>query len=150
MNKPLPKVSFQYEVKEGKIRKVKVPEPIDPVVWTPREKVGRLFQSGRRRAVKASDQAWDAVKVVYAQSISKLILAVVSWFVNPKLSFFFMIEWLKQRLAEPSTYRGIVGLMAALGLTLNPELIQEIITLTVAILGFIEFVRKENEKKEDK
>ena len=145
--KPLPKVSFQYQVKEGRIRRVKVPE-VDPVVWTRREKVSNWFGKVRRRAGKANRRAWDKARGLYAHSISKVILAVVSWFVNPKLTWFFMIEWLKQRLNEPSTYRGIVALMTALGVTLNPAWVQEIIALAVAVLGFIEFARKEAEKKE--
>ena len=60
-----------------------------------------------------------------------------------------MISWLKQRLAEPSTYRGIVGMVAALGITLNPELIKEVIALSVAVLSFIEFIKKEKDKVEE-
>jgi len=60
-----------------------------------------------------------------------------------------MISWLKQRLAEPSTVRGIIGMVATLGITISPELIKEITTLAVAILSFVEFVRKEKEKVEE-
>ena len=92
---------------------------------------------------------WQSIRGVYKYAITKLILAFVSLFVNPKLTWFFMISWLKQRLAEPSTYRGIVGMVAALGISLNPELIKEVIALSVAVLSFVEFIRKEKEKTEE-
>ena len=59
-----------------------------------------------------------------------------------------MISWLKQRLSEPSTYRGIIGMIAALGITINPELIKEVIALSVAVLSFVEFIRKEKPAQE--
>ena len=91
---------------------------------------------------------WERIRGVYKYAITKLFLAIVSFFINPKLSFFFMISWLKQRLSEPSTYRGIIGMIAALGITINPELIKEVIALSVAVLSFVEFIRKEKPAQE--
>jgi hypothetical protein len=127
--------------KPPKIEKVQEVEWKKPE-WKWYEKLGRKFKRG-------NEKAWQGVRGVYKYAITKLILAIVSFFVNPKLSFFFMISWLKQRLAEPSTVRGIIGMVATLGITISPELIKEITTLAVAILSFVEFVRKEKEKVEE-
>lgn len=122
-------------------------EKVPEVEWDKPE--WKWYQKIGRKARRGNEQVWKEIRGVYKYAITKLILAIVSFFVNPKLSFFFMISWLKQRLAEPSTYRGIVGMVAALGISLNPELIKEVIALSVAVLSFVEFIRKEKDKVEE-
>ena len=122
-------------------------EKVRQVEWKKPE--WKWYQKIGRKARRGNETVWQGIRGVYKYAITKLILAIVSFFVNPKLSFFFMISWLKQRLAEPSTYRGIVGMVAALGITLNPELIKEVIALSVAVLSFVEFLRKEKDKVEE-
>jgi hypothetical protein len=51
--------------------------------------------------------------------------------------------YLIDRLKEPSTWRGIIFLLAALGLKTNPELADSIATVGVAAAGAIEVFRKE-------
>ena len=58
---------------------------------------------------------------------------------TPKL----MITWLKARLSEASTVRSVVGFASVIGVSINPDLIQEVATFAVSLLSFIEFVRAE-------
>jgi len=41
------------------------------------------------------------------------------------------------RLSEPSTWRGIVALLTALGISISPEQMQLIITAGLALIGAI-------------
>lgn len=141
-HKPIKPIGFKREVKEPEIRKVDNPGWNRPT-WRWYE-----IRQYRGKYQKVNESMWERIRSVYKYAITKLFLAIVSFFVNPKLSFFFMISWLKQRLAEPSTYRGIIGFATALGITLNPEMIKEVIALSVAVLSFVEFVRKEKDKTE--
>lgn len=54
-----------------------------------------------------------------------------------------MLLWLKERLTEKSTYQGIIGLMGAIGMTVNPEMIESIVALAVSLISVIEITRKE-------
>ena len=58
----------------------------------------------------------------------------------------FMLLWLKERLTEKSTFQGLVGLMGAIGMTVNPEMIESIVALAVSLISVIEITRKENGK----
>lgn len=53
------------------------------------------------------------------------------------------MKWLLERLKEPSTYRGLVLLGGAAGLTISPEMWNAIVALLVAAMGVYEVVRKE-------
>lgn len=55
-----------------------------------------------------------------------------------------MLLWLKERLTEKSTYQGIIGLLGAVGATVNPEMVESIIALAVSLISVIEITRKEN------
>lgn len=55
-----------------------------------------------------------------------------------------MTKWIQNRLKEPSTGRALVGFMSALGLAIEPALIEEVITVAISLLSLIEFVRKEH------
>lgn len=55
-----------------------------------------------------------------------------------------MLLWLKERLTEKSTYQGIIGLLGAIGATVNPEMVESIIALAVSLISVIEITRKEN------
>jgi len=57
----------------------------------------------------------------------------------------FMTKWFKKRLKEPSTARALVGFTSALGLAIEPALIEEIFTVALSLLSLIEFIRKENQ-----
>lgn len=60
-----------------------------------------------------------------------------------------MTKWIQNRLKEPSTARAIIGFMSALGLAIEPALIEQIITVSISLLSLIEFVRKEHEEDVD-
>lgn len=63
-----------------------------------------------------------------------------------------MLNWIKERLEEPSSYQGIVGLLAAVGYTLNPEMIDLIATTAVGLISLIQLGKKEKlvEKRDAK
>lgn len=82
---------------------------------------------------------WRRNKKTILYSLETVVFLVIT----PKQTLFNMITWLRERLAEPSTYRSLVGFSTVLGLSVNPELIQQITVLAVSVLSFIEFVRKE-------
>ena len=47
------------------------------------------------------------------------------------------MNWLLARLREPSTYRGLVWLATACGVTLRPEVWEQVMTLGMALAGLI-------------
>lgn len=71
----------------------------------------------------------------------------------PKQGFFFMkgmkmlklIELLK--LNQPSTWRGLIGLLSGLGVAISPELVEHIVALAVSAFGIVEIVRSEKTGK---
>ena len=62
-----------------------------------------------------------------------------------------LIELLK--LNQPSTWRGLIGLLSGLGVAISPELAEHIVALAVSAFGIVEIVRSEkiptNEKSID-
>lgn len=48
-----------------------------------------------------------------------------------------MVEYIIARLKEASTWRGIIGLLTATGVTISPELIDKIIAAGLALMGVI-------------
>jgi len=55
--------------------------------------------------------------------------------------------WLRKRLAEKSTYRGLAILASVAGFGLSPDMIEFILMGAAGALGFIEVVAKENDKE---
>jgi hypothetical protein len=53
------------------------------------------------------------------------------------------MNWLLNRLKEESSWRGIVLLVTALGVKLDPERGEAIIALGLAVVGLINVLRKE-------
>jgi archaellum biogenesis protein FlaJ (TadC family) len=82
---------------------------------------------------------WQRNKKTILYSLETVVFLIIS----PKQTIVNMISWLRERLSEPSTYRSVVGFTSVLGLSVNPEMIEQITVLAVSILSFIEFVRKE-------
>lgn len=57
------------------------------------------------------------------------------------------MQYIIDRLNEPSTWRGIIGLLSALGVVLSPEQADKIIAAGIALMGLVNVFRKE--KKEE-
>jgi len=53
------------------------------------------------------------------------------------------IEWILNRLREPSTWRGLVGGLSLVGVKLAPSQADSIITAGVAIIAAIEVFKKD-------
>jgi hypothetical protein len=49
-----------------------------------------------------------------------------------------------QKLTEPSTIRGVIALLGAFGITVQPEYHEHIIAAVLALLGIINVWRKES------
>ena len=54
-----------------------------------------------------------------------------------------MLNWIRERLEEPSTYQGITGLLAAIGYAVNPEMLEVILTTAVGVISFIQMSKNE-------
>ena len=52
-----------------------------------------------------------------------------------------LIELLK--LNQPSTWRGLIGLLSGPGVAISPELAEHIVALAVSAFGIVEIVRSE-------
>jgi hypothetical protein len=53
------------------------------------------------------------------------------------------MNYILDRLKEPSTWRGLTVLAGAFGMHLSPDLIPAIGTAVAGVIGFIEVLRKE-------
>lgn len=56
-----------------------------------------------------------------------------------------MKDWLIDRFKEPSTYRGLVWLLAAFGINVAPELWMQITTIGMGLAGCIGIVTKDSD-----
>lgn len=54
-----------------------------------------------------------------------------------------MLQWILDRLKEPSTLKGLAALAGALGLVVSPDQWQAISVAVVAAVGVVEVFRKE-------
>ena len=48
-----------------------------------------------------------------------------------------MLKYIYDRLCEASTWRGIIALLTAAGITISPEMTDKIIAAGLAVIGFI-------------
>lgn len=56
------------------------------------------------------------------------------------------LELIMRKLKEPTTWRGIIALVAAAGVVISPALIESIIAAGLALVGLVEVIRAEKEK----
>jgi len=54
-----------------------------------------------------------------------------------------ILTWLAARLKERSTYLGLTAILTAVGLSVQPDLVEAIIPLGMGIGGLIAFVTKD-------
>ncbi len=101
-----------------------------------------------KRVVRRAKRKLFAHRAKYA--ISMALVIVVSYILNPKQTLLAMLTWIKDRLKEPSTFQGLTALAGAIGYTLNPEAVDAIVALVVAVLGAIQVLKTEKlvEKKD--
>lgn len=55
-----------------------------------------------------------------------------------------MLDYITSRLGETSTWRGLLGILAAVGVHLRPDLADAIVATGMALIGLINVVRKEH------
>ena len=48
-----------------------------------------------------------------------------------------MVEYIIARLKEASTWRGLIGLLTAAGISISPELLDKIVAAGMALMGVI-------------
>ena len=53
------------------------------------------------------------------------------------------MSWILARLMEPSTWRGIIAVLSAAGITISPQLTSTYIPLGMAGLGLVEMLKTE-------
>ncbi len=54
-----------------------------------------------------------------------------------------MLKYVMERLKEASTWRGIIAFITAAGVTISPELIDQIVAAGLAIMGIIGMLFKD-------
>jgi hypothetical protein len=54
------------------------------------------------------------------------------------------MNYILDRLKEPSTWRGILAMVTAVGVKLHPELQEAIISAGLALIGMVNIFRKES------
>jgi hypothetical protein len=54
------------------------------------------------------------------------------------------MNYILERLKEPSTWRGILAMITAVGVKLHPELQEAIISAGLALIGMVNIFRKES------
>lgn len=54
-----------------------------------------------------------------------------------------MIAYIIDRLKEASTWRGIVALLTAAGMTISPEMVDKIVAAGLAVMGIIGMLFKD-------
>jgi len=98
---------------------------------------------------RRGERAWMKIK---PRVVPALVLAV-SLIVQPKRTIFTMLDWIKERGKEPSTYKGLAALFGVIGYQLDPEAFEIIIAAVLAVIGAIDFFQNEGKvltkKKED-
>ena len=54
-----------------------------------------------------------------------------------------VITWLKERLNEPSTYKGLLAVLGLIGLSIPIEILQQVGAVLIAVIGLWEMVRNQ-------
>ena len=60
-----------------------------------------------------------------------------------------MIEYVLARLKEASTWRGLIGLLTAAGISISPELLDKIVAAGMALMGVIGMFFKDTAAKSE-
>ena len=97
---------------------------------------------------RRGEQAWMKIK---PRVVPALVLAL-SLIVQPKRTIIIMLDWIKERGQEPSTYKGLTALFGVIGYQLEPQAFEIIVAVVLAVIGAIDFFQNEGKvltKKED-
>ena len=54
-----------------------------------------------------------------------------------------LLAWLQARAREPSTYRGLVGLFMTMGIVVDPEKLNAILTAGIGLISLINVFKKD-------
>lgn len=60
-----------------------------------------------------------------------------------------LLQWILDRLREPSTYKGFSWLLTAIGISVKPELWTQITALGMVVAGLIDVITKEHKPVAD-
>lgn len=99
-----------------------------------------------RRFLSAQNEAGRIAKIVkdfalifvpYGRQINTLT-DFVTQRLTPKTNTNTNMNWIKNRLSEKSTWRGIVAVLSAIGVSISPSQTKAIITAGVTLVGIIE------------
>lgn len=88
---------------------------------------------------KRGERLWLKVKPV----LLPVSVLFVSLAVQPKRTTYAMLTWIKDRVGEPSTYKGLTALAGAVGYQVDPDGFTVIVALVLAIIGAIDFFQDE-------
>ena len=88
---------------------------------------------------KRGERAWMKAK---PRVVPALVL-VLSLLVQPKQTIGAMLNWIKERGQEPSTYKGLAGILGVVGWQLEPQAFEIIVAAVLGVVGLIDFFQKE-------
>jgi hypothetical protein len=54
-----------------------------------------------------------------------------------------LFKYILNRLKEPSTWQGLIGLVTAGGVSMNPEQVAQVVTLGMAVAGSVGVLTKD-------
>jgi len=60
-----------------------------------------------------------------------------------------MVEYVIARLKEASTWRGIIGLLTAAGISVSPEMLDRIVAAGMALMGVVGMFFKDKLEKSE-
>lgn len=110
---------------------------------TPRKPIApqRVAQGPKPELVE-----WAFGEKFFVQHGRRIIFSaavLLSCVLQPKQTVLTMLDWLKDRLSEPSTYRGLVAMAGAAGYTIDPDGFAAIVAIVLAIVGVVDFVKSD-------
>jgi len=101
----------------------------------------------------------ELFELAHGQPFTVVILLVAIWWMNRTNSELIarlhveraenlathgrQMNYILERLKEPSTWRGLLALATALGVKLHPEMQEAILTAGLALIGAVNVFRKE-------
>ena len=56
-------------------------------------------------------------------------------------------KWIRARLSEPSTYRGLTWLLTAAGITINPPIAAAIAAVGMGVVGVIDALKADSKNQ---
>lgn len=126
--------------RKNPIRRRKLPR-VNVILPKPVVEPQRAPEGPQRELVvwRRWERAWAKIK----PKIVPALVLTASMAVQPKQTILIMLEWIRQRSKEPSTYKGITAILGVVGYQLDPQAFEIIVAVVLAVIGAIDFFQDE-------